>query len=66
MASADNDNAIQSLSASVPPGGNDGYRYRDGLPAIFCLPKLATDSRRNQRTQAWRDDDLPCLYIAYK
>jgi hypothetical protein len=35
MASADDDNGIPSLSSPVPPRGNDGYRYWDGLQQLF-------------------------------
>ena len=35
MASADDVNGIPSLSSLVPPHGNDGYRYKDGLPQLF-------------------------------
>jgi len=45
MASADDDSGIPSLSAPVPPRGNDGQRYRDGLPQRFvrqnCPPTAA-------------------------
>jgi hypothetical protein len=32
----------------------------------FCQPKLATGSRRNRQTQAWRIEDASCLYTVDK
>ena len=35
MASTANDSNLSSLSSPVLPYGNDGQRYRDGLPQLF-------------------------------
>jgi len=36
MASAANDSNLLSLTSPVPPCGNDGQRYKDGLLQLFA------------------------------
>mgnify|MGYP000129344267 CR=1 FL=1 len=56
MASADDSSGIPSLPAPVPPRGNDGKMYRNGLLLAIAgqnWPPAAADTR-NQQTQARR------------
>ena len=52
MASASDDSDLPSLSSPVPPCGNDGQRYSDGLPPLFAgrnrpLAAAATGKHRH-------------------
>jgi hypothetical protein len=59
MASAANDSNLLSLSYQVPPCGNDGQRYRDGLPQLFAsqnwlLAAAATGKHRHDASTMHR------------
>jgi hypothetical protein len=52
MASAANNSNLPLLSSPVPPCGNNGQRYRDGLPQLFAgqnwpLAAAATGKHRH-------------------
>ena len=54
MASADDDIVIPSLSAPVLLRGNNGYRYRDGLPTLFnCQNWPPTATAIGKHTWLW-------------
>ena len=58
MASADDSSGIPLLSAPVPPRGNDGQRYRDGLPQHFvhqnCPPTAAATVKHRHDASTMR------------
>jgi hypothetical protein len=59
MASAANNSNLPSLSSPVPPYGNDGQRYRDGLPQLFAgqnwpLAAAATGKHRHDASMTRR------------
>ena len=51
MASADDNTGIQSLPAPVPPRGNDGQMYRNGLLLVIAgqnWPPAAAETNKHR------------------